>query len=324
MPKLPSYEKERTKLRRKFRKERRRDEESLYYIIERDLDREVLFRGNDGWGPQVKMENGVIDFVVKYGDKILGLEVKKGFPTLDDFRQVSKYSASLDAVFLAYNSDAAAEALFLSEYRRRFLEIGLVSIALFRSHCIRPAVFSRRRNNQTWDDYFNEESYWSEENWRYKFDEDSMAATVFKDGCLWVSYDKHGRYSKDVVRLELAETEWKSLAVLYALTEAISIYKFHDRDLISKLMKEEMGWGGSYDFTKLLKAGIVEDFSYGSNLWLCSLTDTANMYKENLRKALHKNLGNNELKKIQSLIEKLKVEHSEEQKKRLREFLKVE
>jgi len=39
--------------KRKARKERRRDEESLYYILERDLDREAIFREHDGWYPQV-------------------------------------------------------------------------------------------------------------------------------------------------------------------------------------------------------------------------------------------------------------------------------
>lgn len=320
MPRLPSSEKKRTRLKGKIKKQRRRDEESLYYIIERDLDREVLFPGNDGWFPQVEVENCRVDFAVKYGDRILGLEVKKSFPMLGDFRQASKYSTSLDAVFLAYPSHAVAEALFISEYKRHYLEIGLVSMALFRSHCIRPAVFSRRRNNQTWDSYFNE-SYGSED-WVYDFEEDSLAATVFKDGCLWVSYDEDERYRKEVVRLELTKIEWNSLAMLYALTEATSAYRFHDGDILDRLMKEKMGWN-TYDFTKLLKAGIVEDFSYGSNLWLCRLTDAANMYKENMKKVLRKNLGNNEWKKIQNLIKVLKIKHSEEQRKRLREFLVV-
>lgn len=321
MPRPPSSEKERTKLKRKIRKQRRRDEESLYYIIERDLDREVLFPEHGGWFPQVEVGRGRIDFAIKYGDKILGLEVKKGFPKLDDFRQVSEYSTSLDAVFLAYHSDAAAEALFLSEYKRKYLEIGLVSIALFRSHCIRPAILSKRQNNQTWDEYFDEESYWSDD-WEYDFAEDSLAATVFRDGCLWVSFDKDERYRRNPVKLKLTKTEWNSLAMLYALMEATSVYKFHDGDKLLQLMKEKVDWN-RYDFTNFLKAGIAEDFSYGSNLWLCKLTDAANMYKENMKKALSKNLSNHEWKKIQNLIKVLKIKHSEEQKKRLKEFLVV-
>lgn len=34
--------------RRKVRKERRREEESLYFILERDLDRDAIFPEHDG------------------------------------------------------------------------------------------------------------------------------------------------------------------------------------------------------------------------------------------------------------------------------------
>ena len=320
MPRSASRGEKRTRMKRKIRRERRRDEESLYYIIERDLDREALFPGNDGWFPQAKVGQRWIDFVIKYGDKILGVEVKKGFPSLDDFRQVSEYSTYLDAIFLAYPSDAAAEAIFLSDTKRTYLNVGLISIALFRSHCIRPAIFSERSSNQTWDEYFNEQLYWS--NLEYDFTVDALPATVLTDGCLWSSYDRDGKYSKDCVELKFTKKDWNSLAMLHALVGSTSVYKFHEGRKILRLMKEKMG-RSSYSFTNLLKAGIVEDWSYGSSLWLCCLTDSANSYNENMKKVLSKKLGRDDWERIQNLTEVLATEHSAEQKRRLNEFLVV-
>jgi hypothetical protein len=93
-------------IRRKERRkrvltERRRDEESLYYILERDLDREAIFQGHDGWYSQVPLgKRKRIDYVVKYNKKIYGIEVKKDFPNERHFEQVEKYRNTLNGVFL--------------------------------------------------------------------------------------------------------------------------------------------------------------------------------------------------------------------------------
>ena len=71
--------------RARYRKERRRDEESLYYILERDIDREVIFREHDGWVYQVPSGKGKIDYAVKYGNNVHGVEVKFSFPKIKDF-----------------------------------------------------------------------------------------------------------------------------------------------------------------------------------------------------------------------------------------------
>jgi len=67
-------------------KERRRDEESLYYIVERDIDREAIFPNHDGWYSQISFgRKNRIDYIVKYGNDVYGIEVKKDLPNSKTF-----------------------------------------------------------------------------------------------------------------------------------------------------------------------------------------------------------------------------------------------
>ena len=69
-------------------RERRRDEKSLYYIIERDLGTEAIFKGHEGWKRQIKLPDGIIDYALKYGNYVFGIEVKFDFPVSGHFDQV--------------------------------------------------------------------------------------------------------------------------------------------------------------------------------------------------------------------------------------------
>ena len=88
--------------RKQPKRPRRKDEASLYFLIERDLDRETIFSEHDGWYAQIGVGNGRIDYAIRYGDLVLGVEVKSGFPKRNHFRYViDKYRDSFDALFLA-------------------------------------------------------------------------------------------------------------------------------------------------------------------------------------------------------------------------------
>lgn len=53
----------------RIRRQKRSDEESLYYILERDLDRDAIFYPHDGWFPHVRVGGkGIIDYALKYSD----------------------------------------------------------------------------------------------------------------------------------------------------------------------------------------------------------------------------------------------------------------
>jgi len=146
----------RRKVRRRITQERRIDEASLCYVLERDLDREAIFSGHDGWYSQVTLGRGKrIDYVLRYGDRLYGIEVKTGLPDVRHFEQVEKYRSQLDGVFLAYPSDRAGEALFLSEGKQKYTDVGLVSLTLFRSHTIRRGKQSNRTSDSVCNDKFS-------------------------------------------------------------------------------------------------------------------------------------------------------------------------
>ena len=85
----------------KIRKERQSDEDSLYYVLERDIDREAIFPEHDGWHSQVSFGKGKrIDYVVKYGNRLYGIEVKTEIPKPVHFVQARRYCNALNAVFL--------------------------------------------------------------------------------------------------------------------------------------------------------------------------------------------------------------------------------
>jgi hypothetical protein len=140
---------------------RRSDEENLYYIIERDLEREALFPWNDGWISQVRVareSRKTIDYVVQYGERLIGIEVKFDFPKVKDFEQVQEYmeAGTLDGIFVAYPSDRVGEAVRLIE-NEDLEEFGLISIALFHSHIISKAKLSDRADEYIFDEHFDKE-----------------------------------------------------------------------------------------------------------------------------------------------------------------------
>lgn len=149
----------RTKEKYERGKTRRSDEENLYYIIERDLERETLFPWNDGWIPQAKVTKKgrkTIDYVVQYDKDLIGIEVKFDFPRVNDFEQVQEYreAGTLNGIFVAYPSDRVGEAVKLIE-KEDLKEFGLISIALFHSHVISKAQLFRRQDDYLFDEYFD-------------------------------------------------------------------------------------------------------------------------------------------------------------------------
>ena len=126
-----------------------------------------------------------IDYVVRYGDEIYGIEVKKGFPNKEHFEQAERYRSFLNGIFLAYPADAVGQAVYISELKEsRYPDIGLISLTLFRSHIIRKAKRTERQHEQIWkDQLFDYEEYLKNaKNWKRE-PLDCLTETILEDGC---------------------------------------------------------------------------------------------------------------------------------------------
>ena len=302
--------------KRRIVEERRSDEESLYYVLERDLDREAVFPHHDGWYSQASIgRRKRIDYILRYGSNIYGIEVKTGLPRVQDFRQAERYYDAFNGVFLAYPSDRVGEALFLSESKEVFLDVGLLSLTLFRSHIMRRTRKRRRGSEQTWRDYlFDERRYWSNvETWSWER-ADGLPATALEDGCLWTSFDQKGDYNKEKwYRLPLTKSDWQALGVLYGITLATSVDKFFSHEYLWKLCRK-VGWKSFYPWG-LVRCDLAEVRTYGDRMWTYSLSFRGHYLLGRIRKALKEELGQSEWEKLKTMTSEWKREHRAEQRK---------
>jgi len=312
----------RPKERRRIGRERRSDEDSLYYILERDLDREAILRSHDGWYSQVPLgRRKRIDYVVRYGDGIYGIEVKTGLPDLKHFEQVEKYRSQLDGVFLAYPSDRAGEAFFLSENRKKYTDVGLISLTLFRSHIIRKSREFKRAYNSVLNDTFSVPPRYTEEVREWDWDKyDNLPATVLKDGCLWVSYYGSGKYDKTTLhQWNLARSAWIGLGLLYIISSAISLDKYFSFDYILQVWKET--GLRSFDLWPWVLCNILDVRTYGERAWSCSFYRRGHYHFGRIVEALKANLKRNEWRKLRQKRRDLMRNHLQEQKEYRREFV---
>lgn len=310
--------------RKRVLRERRKDEESLYYILERDLDREAIFPGHDGWYSQVSFGKGKrIDYVIKYGDKIYGIEVKKDFPEDKHFEQAEKYRNALNGIFLAYPSDGVGQAVYVSETKEsKFPDVGLVSLTLFRSHIIRRARQGERQIEQIWKDLLFDDkeylNYTPKEREREQLDR--LSKTVLKDGCFWVSLNRSHEESEDLHELSLCKTDWRGLGILYGASFATSLHRYFSMEELWKHFCKDLGWGG-FNLGKLELCGLTYSRIYGNLLWMWTLSETSIFLIDKIRKALKEYLKENEWTRLNEKITQWKLEHKQTQTKCEKEFI---
>jgi len=278
---------------------RRGDEESLYYILERDLDRGALFPANDGWLPQVKTtedHNYRIDYVLQYGDKLVGLEVKYDFPRLWDFEQVKgQYAQSLNAVFLAYPSDRVGEAISFVEGNKDYRSYGLLSVALFRSHCIRKARLRESRyNNYIWKSHFDKERIVSSlpDNAFYNVPKKDRSRIVIE-------------LSRGTGRSILKKQDWQMLALVLSLFDVYGYNKYMAWEGGDGIARVYLKVFKSYPYypESLVYSGLICENAYGSRLTMLAPTDGAIYYRQKIEQLLSQ--------KHRVVIEKIKTFRSE-------------
>jgi len=311
----------RPKERRKIVEERHSDEESLYYILERDLDRDAIFPENDGWYSQIRLgKRKRIDYVVRYGDKIYGIEVKTGIPRLLHFRQVESYRDFVNGIFLAYPSDRVGEALFLLESRQEYEDVGLISLTLFRSHLIRRTRQHGRVSNKIWNSEFIGEEYWKRaKTWSWER-ADLLPATILKDQCFSISFNPKGKYSEnDLYRLALSGSAWIGLGLLYAISSAVSFDRYYSNGYMWKLSRE-LGFG-EFDLWPWVQCDIVDVMTYGDLMWTYSFNSRGLYLLEHIQKALKGKLGANKWRTLLTKMGVWKKRHREKQRRYRKEFI---
>lgn len=298
----------RKKARRKQPKRpRRKDEQSLYFLIERDLDRETFLAEHDGWYSQVSAGEGIIDYAIRYGKLVLGIEVKSGFPKLSHFQQVvNKYQESFDALYLAYPADRAAEAFYMTNRggSHEFSGIGIISIALYRTHCIRRALVLERVNNEVWEE-FDEQMYRKNISEYINRNKVRIIDSIFAGNG----------------HIILTERDWRSLAVLYGMSRATSVDRFHSLDKLQEKYRKALKWRGYVNYSNLLDSGVVYGRFYGMILGLFSLAHETYYRRRKLRECFREEIGRKDWERLSEQIKNWKDEHRRQQKKVMKEIL---
>jgi hypothetical protein len=313
---------EEREMKRKILRERQSDEDFLYYVLERDLDREAVFLGHDGWINQVSWgRRKRIDYIVRYGNGLYGIEVKKGSPHHAHFEQAVKYSDALDGVFLAYPSERVGQALYVSEKKQEYANVGLISLTLFRSHIIKKVKPHARLSEEIWNNYADDEGYLKELKSRDWERVDGLPATLLRDGCFWISFGPKGKEKKRNYKLPFSRSDWVGLGLLYGATLATSLDRYFSRAQLRR-KRRDLGWK-SYEVWGLVQSDLAWTRTYGERQEMYSLSPHAYFLESQIRKALKRELGTREWNSLVARIAEWKRNHMIEQKKHENTFVQI-
>lgn len=133
-------------------------EQNYVALLHRDLIKESLdfFPENEGVTLEVQIMSGKrVDLVLKYGDKLIGIEMKVWPPFNQGYKKATSYSKYFDMTYLAVPLDYVQDAVRI---KGSYPEIGLISVSLnTRSAIMFPAELSERTHKAKEDilfDYF--------------------------------------------------------------------------------------------------------------------------------------------------------------------------
>jgi len=110
-------------------------------LLFRDLVEGYIFKENDGVIQETKIKGcgKIVDFLLKYGEKAIGIEVKV-WPESSHFEECLKYSPILDAMFLAVPQEYVGLAKEYREEKSDYKDIGIIGVSLnARSNIIEKA-----------------------------------------------------------------------------------------------------------------------------------------------------------------------------------------
>lgn len=226
-------------------------------------------------------------------------------------------------MFLAYPANVVGQAIYLSELKESFYpDVGLISIALFRSHIIRKAKRIERQYNQIWKDmWFDDMEYLKNIRTLDREPLDRLSETVLEDGCFWVAFNRRYRRTEEFSELSFIKRDWRGLAILYGAHLSTSVHRFFSIDELYNNYCRDLGWR-SFSLEKLELCNLAVCRSYGTLDYLWSLSDTSFFFLNEIRKIIEKQLGRTEWKKLNNKISQWRYEHEEKQKRYREEFIR--
>lgn len=101
--------------------------------------------------PFHRMEYWTISLNMAYS--LIAIEVKPHYPKEGRFRQLVRYQKFVDAIFLAYPSEWAAEAVTVTEKFPQHRDIWIIAVTPYRSYVILPARSRKRTEEILWRKY---------------------------------------------------------------------------------------------------------------------------------------------------------------------------
>lgn len=306
-------------------KERRSDEAALYHIIDRDLERGALFPRCNYWASQERIRGRWrIDYALRYGRYLLGIEVKQDVPKASDFGQVvKKYLPSLNAAYLAYPADYAAQAIYVKPDSPS-KTVGLISIAKFRSHVFRPAMVITRKDNRLWDEVYDDRKWIIEPGPEpYKW-ELQLAKGVLLERALPAYFNEQLSDSrKNVAMISLGEREWGTLASLFVASQVYSYLQPVTWDEMSRIQNRLLRLGNPLP-EKPLSARLVRKVMHGRYRLNSYCLDMPALYLlKDLKAALREKLGASVWARVERTISEEKKSLATFQGERSSEFLRA-
>nr|MDO8081917.1 hypothetical protein [Candidatus Freyarchaeota archaeon] len=237
-------------------------------LLYRDLVEGRVFKENDGVIQETKIKGcgKIVDFLLKYGEKVIGIEVKV-WPESSHFEECLKYSPTLDAVFLAVPQEYVGLAKEYQEEKSEYRTIGIIGVSLnARSNIIEKASrFSPESNlkNAIIQKFFCD---------FHRKKEDEILR--------WIEVSK--RYLKKIkqVHAEILEEFFKKgafkytypLIALYIIARVYSPYKFLSwgKMVDKNYAEQKFYWKGKIpvwpELDSLETLGFIESYRYGTEL----------------------------------------------------------
>jgi hypothetical protein len=272
------------------------EERTLYGVIERDLLRGAIFPYHDGWCPQVRTERDKrIDYLIYYGSKNIGIEVKRTYPIYAHFDQLRRYQNYCDVLFLAYPSDLVGEYfnLMKSDPKNRLKDIGVISIGVIQSYILKKAKYRCKRK-----DFPDEKE----------------------------NFPKSQREWTEFLRFLnlISQEDWKRIALFYMLFRAYGDRYFTQGEAWKKFqeVKTTLGWSiGDYWSDSFTFRSMTEFYPIGIDYYYRFYYIYNDNFERTLRTRIRKSIGSREWTKLIEISEKWKKDFGNLQKEHQGEFI---
>lgn len=272
------------------------EERTLYSVIERDLLRGAIFPYHDGWYPQVRTErNKRIDYLICYGSKNIGIEVKRIYPRYAHFDQLRRYQNYCDALFLAYPSDLVGEYfnLMKSDPKNKLKDIGVISIGVIQSYIIKKAKYRHKRRD-------------------FPYEEETFPKSQKE----WKEFQKFLNL--------ISHEDWKRIGLFYILFRTYGDRYFTPGEVWNKFqeVKKKLGWTiGDWWSDSFTFQSMTEFYLIGIDYYYRLYYKYNDRFERTLRSKIKQSIGPKEWNKLDEIAKRWKKGFNDLQRKYQGEFM---